>query len=177
MKKVGDPNAETVVLKDYWLTHDSKTERQLQNEIVEAVEKSRHERGVSKDEAEDPRKYLMTILHDCAVYVDGKEDNSKHFIRSDRPPRFTEMTLMLQKETSTAAKASIPSTNEKAQGGLKVPEAVTQTSDWPSGSGGWLEHRKHRRLIIKEVGTPLQDVTDHKLLFRSLADAMRGKIF
>ena len=157
VKKVGDPNAKTVVLKDYWLTDGSKTERQIQNEIVEAVEKSRRERGVSKNEAKDPRKYLMTILHDCAVFVDGKEDNSKHFIRSDRPPRFTQMTLMLREGMSMAAK-----------------DAVTQTYDWPSDSGGRFEHRKHRRRIVKEVGKPLHELTDHKLLFRCLVDGMKG---
>lgn len=93
----------------------------------------------------------MTILHDILVHVQGHPD------------------------TTNLHLAQMPDRNHGAHV-LQLSDSKQTTPAQVVGSGNFASAgRNHRRIVFKEVGTPLHDLTNHKELLGGLADALRGK--
>ncbi|TCD60211.1 hypothetical protein EIP91_010547 [Steccherinum ochraceum] len=161
------------VLKDYWMSQNSKTEGNIQAEILEAARKARAEKGVSSD---DISKHFMHILHDTVVRIGGKQDSSLSYLPNFHMPPETCGTLVLQLNiTRNPTKAQISkSHNGSIAGNHPAMTPPSGNGDWPMLAGRYYEHRKHCRLVFEEVGTPLYKLRNHRTIFKSLSFALDG---
>ena len=140
----GCPRGEEMVLKDFWIPEDSKTEGQIQAEIFESARRELSD----KSDPEGFRKYFMTIVHDTVVKIDKHPDTSRLFLRGTFNP------------------------NQCSQRPLHLPSVPTDKCDRPKAIP--FKDMKHCRLVFKEVGTPLHRVKDLKVVFQCLYDALQG---
>ncbi|KAL0567884.1 hypothetical protein V5O48_014111 [Marasmius crinis-equi] len=169
---------DTCVLKDYWLTTDSKSESEIQDDIITRAHK------VRGGDPEDIKKHFMTILHDWVVKI-GRADRSYdddtllHLHRKN-PPEDPEMhTLKETVDETLPSPPKLPGVNRQPTGSLNMP-APPPRHDLPDEPDEpyVFEPRVHRRLIFKEVGVTLEKLTNQRHLAQSLAEATEGlKIF
>ncbi|KAI3616466.1 hypothetical protein WG66_011376 [Moniliophthora roreri] len=174
----GEPFGPTYVLKDYWITLDSMTEGQIQSNIFKVAGQVRPN--------QDFRKYFMTILHDTIVRIDGNEDTTELHLGAMVDLDSPEYSLK-QVESKLPPRAHIVSTHSESTGGSGMTDAdalfdplfaQTDTEEIAERRSRVYEPRKHARLVFKEVGQCLDKITDQKLLFGCLIDALHGlKVF
>ncbi|THH28515.1 hypothetical protein EUX98_g5678 [Antrodiella citrinella] len=162
--------SEERVLKDYWITEDCKTEKEIQTAIIDAAEIAR-----SDCQREDLEKYFMIILSDDQVQINDVPDTSTHYL-SATGEDVDEFLLQLA-ENGYARPG--PLTRDF----FNARRADDDTFLTPASSPGGCsvihaaiiyQPCKHRRLVFKEVGTPLHDITNHKVLFRCLSQGLQG---
>ena len=136
-----------MVLKDFWIRLDSKTEGQIQAEIFQSA------REELSDESgpEGFQKYFMTIVHDTVVDI-GLQDTS--------PLAISQLLDLTKKYNHRLLR--LPSANEYSAHETAPPSHSFQC-------------RKHCRLVFQEVGKPLHQVKDLTVLFQCLHDALQGK--
>lgn len=142
---LGSPN----VLKDFWPRESSRSENQAQNEIFAAVTAAR--RGRDDQDQDDLKKYFMTILHDIVVHAEEQPDTTQLLIR-------TELDGDQGKYPVRHSDARAPDHGRTVV--YALPDHVA---------------RKHCRVVFKEVGIPLSQLTNHNILFWCLTDAISGK--
>ena len=170
-----EPFGEEMVLKDYWITEDSKTEGQIQEEIFKAADK---ELGKDNDPA-NFKKYFMSIRHDTIVKMKAGADTTGLHLHCDGKLNvpYTEHPLRL----SSLAKPTPPQIKDSCHASIRGSRPVTSPDagkhDTPKGAPQPFEPRKHARLVFQEVGIPLYQVMDHKILFGCLHDATQGRYF
>uniref|UniRef100_A0A0W0GBD5 Protein kinase domain-containing protein n=2 Tax=Moniliophthora roreri TaxID=221103 RepID=A0A0W0GBD5_MONRR len=170
----GEPFGPTYVLKDYWITLDSMTEGQIQSNIFKVAGQVRPN--------QDFRKYFMTILHDTIVRIDGNEDTTELHLGAMVDLDSPEYSLK-QVESKLPPRAHIVSTHSESTGGSGMTDAdelfdsLLAQADAKKAAERKrrvYEPRKHARLVFKEVGQSLDQITDQKLLFGCLIDALYG---
>lgn len=170
-----------MALKDYWITKSSKTEGEIQHDIFKRAKATRERRGEPPESVEeDIRKHFMTIVHDVPVLLNGEADSSERFIRQPVPRDCDREPVQLPSQRQ-ATEAHITSDNHTAEGA--VTGSTGPASDHPrlpeeEGAEAVkfiFEARRHRRLVFAEVGVPLHELKDHRLLFQSLAEATKGE--
>ena len=123
VRKLGpddEPCGNEMVLKDFWIPEDSKTEGQIQAEIFECVRKELS----GESEPEGFKKYFMTIVHDTVVKLDKRLDTSRLFLRG----------------TFNASQCS--------QRPLFLPLVHTEQCDMPKPTS--FKDIKHCRLVFKK---------------------------
>lgn len=169
------------VLKDYWISADSKTEGEIQADIFERAGTAREARG----DTSNFRQHFMNILLD-AVVEDGIVGAADSYLRQMPSDGCSEF-LLQESIDKYATAAHIDSLNTKPTGAdaasdLTSPSSRTGTSDYPPDTLPGVvnrvyikyEPRKHCPLIFEEVGTPLDKIVNHQVLFHCLASAIEG---
>ena len=147
--RVGDPEDQIRVLKDFWLEKNRKPEHQIYEEIVEDVG-----RLYSEEDADSIKQYLLTPVDNAIVKVDGIEDDTMR-----RP-------ILLK--SSKDAPLNRPPSHDVARCG----NARTRTSDMADPEKNC--RRLHYRVVFKECATPISRVTMMGDVFVVLADLMKG---
>ena len=160
-----------MVLKDYWIPEHSKTEGQIQAEIFKYARKELD----GERDSECFKKYFMTIHHDTVVDISGNPDTSKLCIRERPNPRkHGERLLELASDAKATPAQILGSCNTKPTGGNPIPLPTPDKHDTPQDAPQLFEHRKHCRLVFQEVGKPLHQINDLKVIFQCLHDALQG---
>ena len=149
------------VLKDCWLTVDTPSELDTQQQILEAY------KAAPDDErkVEDPENFFMTILHDTVVSAGGAADTSDRHFRDE----------------SHKDERGIPISDRVFELVKKAPHHIPKglpTFDRPhNGPQRVYETRKHSRTVFDEVGERLDDINNQQVLIDCLADALTGTLF
>lgn len=164
-----------MALKDYWIAKNARTEGEIQEDIFRRAQAARVCRGKAADHPEDVQKYFMTILHDAPVELqNGHFDTSEEFIRRPLPPDCQHTTPLLPPGKRATAPHGT-SYDMLAKGTLANATPLGSDCSKQHRLVEYVfEHRTHRRLVFKEVGVPLQELTDSSMLFKCLADATKG---
>lgn len=164
-----------MALKDYWLAKNARTEGEIQEDMFRRAREARVRRSEAADHPEDVQKHFMTIVHDVPVELqNGHFDTSEEFIRCPLPQDCQHTSLLLPPGRQATAPHGT-SHNTLAKG--TVANTACSASDYPKQHRVVeyvFEHRIHHRLVFKEVGVPLQELTDSSMLFKCLADATKG---
>lgn len=160
LNDAGVPVGPRVVMKDYWILDGAKTESETQADIFQRAKDARRNRGEPEGEIE---KYFLTILHDVPVVVDGTDDTTALFMRT-LPPKDGPVTrLCPPQEHNSWVPSRVYCACDECQGEPELHPSRHQ-----------IKHRRHRRLIFREVGACVEHLNSLPALFRSLADAVEG---
>ena len=165
--RVGDPDDQIQVLKDFWLEKNQKPEHQIYEEIVEDVG-----RLYSEEDADTMKQYMLTPVDNAIVRVNGIED--------DTGTRMTRRYILL--EPSTDAQSPIRLLFYDA---ARCGNSCTRSSDMELDPVDDMKYnaldpenncrRLHYRVIFKEYATPISQVTMMRDVFIVLADLMKGQ--
>lgn len=157
-----EPVGPEVVLKDYWILADARTEGEIQSDIFRRAKEARRARGEPEGNVE---KYFMTILHDVPVAFHGQEDSTELFMRT--LPEEDGPVARLRPDNEDPYRwhshFSMPCQCNGCRG--------LTTDCYPRPH---IEHRRHRRLVFEEVGSPLEHLSSLPSLLRCLADSVKG---
>lgn len=190
----GDESKSSVVLKDIWLDSDAELEGDLQETLIKALGTlTKHPRDDdnANDEQrrkftekpnypqayaiEDPAKYFLTVVKHGLVKINGVvDDTRKLMMRGNNLP--SEKIYRAVPLPARAVRATIsgservysvggtPRTHEEADAPLRMRKVKLARS----------QPKKHYRIVFREVGTPLHDLTSFKDIFKALCDITRG---
>ncbi|PBK89234.1 hypothetical protein ARMGADRAFT_1083778 [Armillaria gallica] len=163
VRKLGDEIQQEYALKDFWIPLDKKTESEIQQDIFKRIEEK------DPDAKKDPTLYKQYFMDIKACEVVTCTDEKADAIADLLVPYC--LYDVTRRPSSSAA--SIRSTL-----------IFSSTADPVGGHlSGRTEHHsprvytgcKHVRVLFSEVGTPLDEVQDQKMLFTGLLHAYRGK--
>ncbi|KAL0579641.1 hypothetical protein V5O48_002337 [Marasmius crinis-equi] len=165
----------TYVLKDYWLPSDSKGEQQVQQEIINRAH------AVRKGDIADIKKHFMTIRHDWVVLIEDRTDDTTLHLHGNMPPTSHWNHALQEDEITSLTAPKEAGVNANPTGSLQT-RGEQVAYDIPSRTGGFperiLQPRTHRRLLFEEVGQPLDEIEDQRILAQCLVDAFQGlKVF
>ncbi|KAF8576249.1 hypothetical protein K439DRAFT_1664701 [Ramaria rubella] len=152
----GVPDGTSVAIKDVWVDDDRPKEGQVRQDI---------ENEVANNDGDKARahKYFLTVLHHGNVMIDGQVDNTRTLIlRGDAPPSISQFRLNLQEGPLVYREPSIGATP------LGPSMARAQHTDLA------YSHKDHYRIVFKEVGQPVHNMTRLDDTFQALVDATNG---
>ncbi|KAI5116304.1 hypothetical protein M0805_004645 [Coniferiporia weirii] len=144
------------VLKDVWIDDDRDPEHTIRSKILADVEKK-----FGKKVRKRVAKYLLTPIVADFVKVDDQNDHTtKVLMRGSAPSLENTFDLLLVKPILSAARSST---------------GYSQTSDRITyqvmrGSRKHLHHRVHYRIVFREIGVPLHQVSKLSDVFTVLGD-------
>ena len=155
VKRVGDPEDQTHVLKDLWLEKNRRPEHQIYEEIVEDVG-----RLYSEKEADTVKQYLLTPVDHAIIKVNGIEDDTG---------------------TSMLRRNKFESSSNDDQQPIRLPfhDAARCGNTCTRPPHMELDPEKncrlHYRVVFKEYATPISRVCTMRDVFIVLADLMKGQ--
>ncbi|KAK0190699.1 hypothetical protein F5146DRAFT_1137526 [Armillaria mellea] len=162
--QLDDKKHRKCALKDVWVPSDAKTELEIQQEIFSSIEKHHPE-----IKSEYQTQYFMKILK-CEVVQTSQngDDDMPVFVREGL--EITGDLALSTPETAHVSRTmpgSIISTPTGAS--LANPDAENKSPPPRLHKG-----RKHVRVVFADVGTPLSDIRQPRVLFNALSDALKG---
>ncbi|KAK0480485.1 hypothetical protein EDD18DRAFT_1363656 [Armillaria luteobubalina] len=162
--QLNDKKHRKCALKDVWVPSSAQTELEIQQEIFKSIEENHPE-----IEREYRKKYFMEIL-ECEVVrtSDDCDDDMPAFVQ-EQLEIIGCLPLHMQ-ETASVSRTmprSIICTPTGAS--LANPDAdnILQPPRLYKG-------RKHVRVVFADVGTPLSDIQQPRVLFNALSHALKG---
>ncbi|KAK0491261.1 hypothetical protein IW261DRAFT_77791 [Armillaria novae-zelandiae] len=151
-------------LKDVWVPSDAKTELEIQGEIFSSIEK--HHPEITQ---EDRTKYFMEILK-CEVVQTSRNRNDDMSVFVRKPLEIIGDLVLYTPETSNVSRTMPGSTiSMPTRASLANPDADNEPHPRRLYKG-----RKHVRVVFADVGTPLSDIQQPRVLFNALSDALKG---
>ncbi|KAK0226339.1 hypothetical protein IW262DRAFT_1457573 [Armillaria fumosa] len=161
IKEKGHP---LCALKDVWIPSNAQTEHEIQQEIFDSIEKNHPEIGNGYRE-----KYFMKILA-CEVVKtsQGCNDDMPVFVRG--PLEIMDNLALYTPETVNESRIMPGSTISTPTGAsLANPDADNKPQP-PRPYNG----RKHVRVVFADIGKPLSDIRQPRVVFKALSDAFKG---
>ncbi|KAI6017109.1 hypothetical protein EDC04DRAFT_2902739 [Pisolithus marmoratus] len=146
-------DAELAILKDSWRDCDRDREDTILEQIFADL---RNHKGI--EQANEARKYFLTVLAAGNVMVDGKIDGADSLLRiSDLPADCTSYPLSVD-ELSTPARTG---------------EGLSPSFPCVRGSAkqSRLHHKIHSRLVFKDVCQPMYELRSLDTVFETFEDA------
>ncbi|KAI6017110.1 hypothetical protein EDC04DRAFT_2576906 [Pisolithus marmoratus] len=146
-------DAEHAILKDSWRDCDRDREDTILEQIFTDL---RNHKGI--EQADEARKYFLTVLAAGNVMVDGKIDGADSLLRiSDLPADCTSHPLPVDElsKPTWASEGLIPSSPY-------VPSPSKHSK---------VHHKIHSRLVFKEVCQPIYELWSLDTVFETLEDA------
>ena len=167
VKRVGDPEDQIQVLKDFWPEKNRKPEHQIYEEIVEDVG-----RLYSEEDADNMKQFLLTPVDNTIVKVNGIED--------DTGASMLRRHILLEYSKDAQSPIDLPSYDA-----AKCGNSCTRSSDMEIDAVDDIKYnaldpekncrRLHYRVVFKEYATPISRVTMMADVFIVLADLMKGQ--
>ncbi|OCB90624.1 hypothetical protein A7U60_g2142 [Sanghuangporus baumii] len=160
---------EPCILKDIWIEHDRQSERLIHATMLQDIE---DEYGVEiRKEAE---LHLLTPVQDWIVRVDGIEDHTTNMmLRGYEPPFQTVFHLKIEATKSDNLKKSVqpPAPSDPVLEATRLKKwSVSALLDARRKK---LHHRKHYRVVFKEIGECIHTLTGLANVFVVLRDSAR----
>ncbi|KAI5116303.1 hypothetical protein M0805_004644, partial [Coniferiporia weirii] len=144
------------VLKDVWIDDDRDPEHTIHSNILSDVEEK-----FGKDVRKRVSKYLLTPIVADFVKVDNQIDHTtKVLMRGSTPSLENTFDLLTVEPVFGAARSSTES--------LQTSEPIAY--EVMRGSGKRLHHRVHYRIVFREIGVPLHQVSKLSDVFTVLGD-------
>ncbi|KAI6046783.1 hypothetical protein EDC04DRAFT_1249500 [Pisolithus marmoratus] len=151
-------DAEPAVLKDWWRDSDRDREDRILEQIFADL---RNHKGI--EQADEARKYFLTVLAAGNVMVDGKIDGTDSLLRMFNLP--TDCTWY-------------PLPADELQQPIPTRTGVGRVPSFPwvviSAKRSQVDHRTHCRLVFKEVGYPIYEFRRLDTMFETLQDAHKA---
>ena len=157
-----DGNGDTIfisddiyVLKDSWLYENARLEGDIQREIFSEL---------SEADADEARKFFLTILVENVVEWDGEADVTPVCPRCDR----TRIDWTMERSGGPRSSAALAERRDRIANS-KSAEAKTRSSIYRT-----FDARKHVRIVFKERGRCMYEVTDLRRAFQCLLGCVKG---
>ncbi|KAI6038241.1 hypothetical protein EDC04DRAFT_3113831 [Pisolithus marmoratus] len=150
--------AEPGVLKDCWRDSDRDREDTILEKVFTHL---RDKKGI--EQANEARKYFLTVLAAGNVMVDGKIDGTDSLLRvSNLPTDFTSYPL--------------PADESPRARPTRSSEGLTPSFPCAPGSAkhSKVHHRIHCRLVFEEVCQPIYELRSLDTVFETLQDAHKA---
>ncbi len=162
--QINDKKHSKCALKDVWVPSDAKTELEIQQDIFGGIEENHPEIG-----KEYRKKYFMEIL-ECEVVQTSQNcnDDMPVFVR-ERLEIIGDLALYTP-ETANVSRTMPGSTISTPTGASHANPDADNKPRPPRLYNG----RKHVRVVFTDVGTPLSDIQQPRVLFNALSDALKG---
>ncbi|PBL02809.1 hypothetical protein ARMGADRAFT_273017 [Armillaria gallica] len=159
--RINDPKHPQRALKDVWVPSNAKTELEIQQENFRSTEENHPEIG-----KEYRKKYFMEIL-ECEVVQTSQNCN-------DDMPVFVRERLEIIGDLAlyTPETAKVPRTMPGSI--ISTPTRASLANPDTDNKLRLYNGRKHVRVVFADVGTPLSDIWQPRVLFNALSDALEG---
>jgi hypothetical protein len=162
VKKVGDNDDNTYVLKDVWLEQDRMPEHQIYQVIISEVGR------LYPKQVDIVRQHLFTPVGHTFVEANGVRDDTKASMMRNKSlvseiVRLPVIAVYSHNPSSGSASFPIPSDKERDP----IYDTMRHVLD-PEET----RHRVHYRIVFKECATPLHKVKKMGEVFAVLADLM-----
>ncbi|KAL5520225.1 hypothetical protein ACEPAG_9438 [Sanghuangporus baumii] len=160
---------EPCILKDIWIEHDRQSERLIHATMLQDIE-DKHGVEIRK-EAE---LHFLTPVQDWMVHVDGIEDHTTNVILRGHEPPF-QAVFHLKTE---ATKSNNPKKSVQPPAPSDPVLDATRLKKWSLSAlldarRKKLHHRKHYRVVFKEIGQCIHTLTSLANVFVVLRDSAK----
>ncbi|KAI0057356.1 hypothetical protein BV25DRAFT_1920204 [Artomyces pyxidatus] len=161
----GDRSRKPVVVKDIWIEDDRQREGDILNTILSEASKQ------NSSAAATSAQYFPTIICHGDVMIDGRQDQTLHLgMRGNSIPTGTKLhpmsmsTYPVPKE-GAEAQGYLPYFGPKSRGRVQHPKDKKYQDVIP---------RAHYRIAFNEVGIPLYEVHNLRMVYSVLGAVVKG---
>ncbi|KAF8833310.1 hypothetical protein BDN67DRAFT_870005, partial [Paxillus ammoniavirescens] len=158
VKRISAPGpVEHIVIKDAWRDSDRDREDQILQNILN---------DIGQDRKEDAKQYFLTVLRAEDVNIKGRTDD----------------TLLMLHEQTTWGDCSWydvwpdrePSRRSHVSSVGHTPACLTRQSIPPAPPSANIQHKKHFRIVFKEVCQPIFELNNLNDVWETLFHAVSG---
>lgn len=172
----GNPTEEekgqVFALKDVWMGETAKSEKEIQDDIYARVNTVN---VIDDFEPGFREKYFMNIITDEVVEVDDRRDTFSENLRNvPFPQKYGLFELVQGLSNLPKLVPTLPGSGSNKPVGALVPDIPAPANRQHAEGTPLFEARQHRRILFRDVGTPLGDISDHRDFFTQLAHVTNG---